>query len=257
MSFLIDLALHPTNLLALLLLAGLSWQRYGQAWLGKALTRTAATLLVVIACLPIANWMLTALENRFPQPTIPQEVTGIIVLGGMFQSTLTETRGQTSLSHAVDRLTQGMTLAHAHPEATLVFTSGKKDPRHPLSGADLAKRFLAEQHFDLSRVVFETTASNTWQNAVATYQQINPNPGSTWLLVTSAAHMPRAVGSFRQAGWSVIPYPVDYKTTGFYEFYLEFDFLGNLAAFNGVFYKWAGLVWYRLQGRSDALFPGP
>jgi uncharacterized SAM-binding protein YcdF (DUF218 family) len=33
-------------------------------------------------------------------------------------------------------------------------------------------------------------------------------------LVTSAMHMPRAVGVFRKAGFEVDAYPVDYLTTG-------------------------------------------
>ena len=32
--------------------------------------------------------------------------------------------------------------------------------------------------------------------------------------MTSALHMPRSVGSFRAAGWQIVPYPVDYTTTG-------------------------------------------
>jgi uncharacterized SAM-binding protein YcdF (DUF218 family) len=36
-----------------------------------------------------------------------------------------------------------------------------------------------------------------------------PKPGERWLLVTSAYHMPRAVGLFRKVGFAVEPYPVD------------------------------------------------
>ena len=39
-------------------------------------------------------------------------------------------------------------------------------------------------------------------------------PGKRWLLITSAYHMPRAMGAFRQAGFEVEPWPVDYRTRG-------------------------------------------
>ena len=41
---------------------------------------------------------------------------------------------------------------------------------------------------------------------------LNPQPDQDWILVTSAFHMPRAVGVFCQANWPVIPYPVDHRS---------------------------------------------
>jgi uncharacterized SAM-binding protein YcdF (DUF218 family) len=38
---------------------------------------------------------------------------------------------------------------------------------------------------------------------------MQPKPGERWLLVTSAAHMPRAIGCFRRAGFAVEACPVD------------------------------------------------
>jgi uncharacterized SAM-binding protein YcdF (DUF218 family) len=44
-------------------------------------------------------------------------------------------------------------------------------------------------------------------------QILAAEPGTNWILITSANHMPRAIGSFAAAGWSgVIPYPVDFQT---------------------------------------------
>ena len=81
-----------------------------------------------------------------------------------------------------------------------------------------------------------------------------PQPGSRWILVTSAAHMPRSMGSFEAAGWTgVIPYPVDY-TTG-----TDFEQLYSLRlGFNSMrqtLHEIAGLVVYRLTARSSELLP--
>ena len=64
------------------------------------------------------------------------------------------------------------------------------------------------------RMTFESASRNTYENAVLTKALVAPKPGETWLLVTSAAHMPRSVGIFRAAGWPVLAYPVDYRTSG-------------------------------------------
>jgi uncharacterized SAM-binding protein YcdF (DUF218 family) len=86
---------------------------------------------------------------------------------------------------------------------------------------------------------------------------VKPQAGQQWLLVTSAWHMPRAVGVFRRLGWSVIPYPVDYRTDGVAIAYRGFDLKGGLERFSLAAREWVGLAVYRLLGRSDAWFPAP
>ena len=65
---------------------------------------------------------------------------------------------------------------------------------------------------DARRILVETRSRNTYENAVYSKELAQPQPGQIWLLVTSANHMPRAVGCFRAVGFDVIPYPVDYDT---------------------------------------------
>lgn len=68
--------------------------------------------------------------------------------------------------------------------------------------------------------------------------------------------MPRAVGVFRRAGWSITPYPVDYRTTGQLELAFEFDVAGRLSELDLAAKEWVGLAAYRLTGYTDSLFPG-
>jgi DUF218 domain len=62
------------------------------------------------------------------------------------------------------------------------------------------------------RIIVERKSRNTTENAAFTKQLVMPKPGERWLLVTSAMHMPRAVGVFRKAGFAVDAYPVGYQT---------------------------------------------
>jgi uncharacterized SAM-binding protein YcdF (DUF218 family) len=64
------------------------------------------------------------------------------------------------------------------------------------------------------RMMFEAKSRNTWENAVFTRELVKPKPGETWLLVTSAWHMPRSIGIFLRVGFPVVPYPVAYRTFG-------------------------------------------
>jgi uncharacterized SAM-binding protein YcdF (DUF218 family) len=87
---------------------------------------------------------------------------------------------------------------------------------------------------------------------------LHPAPDDRWLLITSAYHMPRAVGAFRQAGFDVIPFPVDFRTRDAGDLLRPF---GNVAAglqrADLAVKEWIGLLAYRMTGRSSAFFPAP
>ena len=67
--------------------------------------------------------------------------------------------------------------------------------------------------------------------------------------------MPRAVGCFRAAGWTVLPYPTDFRTAGHLSLVSELSLSGQLARANSAAKEWVGLLVYYMLGRTDALFP--
>jgi uncharacterized SAM-binding protein YcdF (DUF218 family) len=149
-------------------------------------------------------------------------------------------------------------LARQFPDAKLVFTGGTGSLLEPnLREADAAARFLYRLGVDPSRVLFERKSRNTFENAVFTRQAVQPGPADRWLLVTSARHMPRAVGAFRQAGWRVDPFPVDYRTRRTLNPWRNLNFSARLGALRAALREWVGLAFYYATGRSSALFPAP
>lgn len=250
---------QPSNLLLLLLVAGaaLLWSRHRN--LGRRLVAAAAAIAVIIAVVPLDAWMIRSLENRFPAvEALPERVTGIITLGGAVDQAVTAARGQISLKRYVERLTVFVALAHRYPEARLAYTGGSASLFRPdLKEVPVARRFFAEMGLDPVRVAFEDRARNTHENAVFAHALLRPGPGETWVLITSAMHMPRAVGAFRKAGWHVLPYPVDYVTAGRGGFSLRLSLSTGLAGLSAAVKEWTGLVAYYLLGRTGSLFPGP
>lgn len=249
----------PANLVMLALLAGaaLLWTRWRKA--GRLTVTVVALAAVLIAVLPLSDWAMAPLENRFQTPRqMPERITGIITLGGVVNANLTMKRGQVALLSGAERLTEFVALARQHPEARLVFSGGTGSLLNPdLKEAPLARRLLVSLGFDVNRVAFEDQSRNTYENAVLTQALVKPKPGERWVLVTSALHMPRSVGVFRAAGWEVIPYPVDYLTRGDGSFALRFDFQSGLNVLRLAAREWTGLLVYRLLGRTKALFPAP
>ena len=70
--------------------------------------------------------------------------------------------------------------------------------------------------------------------------------------------MPRSVGAFRQAGFEVEAFPVDWRTGGWSDAAQPFDRLSSgLSRADVALREWTGLLTYWLAGRSSALFPAP
>ncbi len=250
--------LRPNTLALLLAVVGLAlvWrgQRFGRWPLALGLGWYAAVFL-----LPVSTALVLPLESRFTRPaTLPGPVTGILVLGGAVEQRLTAAHGIPALNGAAERMTEAVALARRHPEARLVFTGGSAAimPGGPTE-ADTARRLFADLGLPSSRLTFEDESRNTWENALLTHRLVNPRAEETWLLVTSASHMPRAVGSFRAAGWRVVPWPVNHTTGADPTLWYNWPFPTRLNQSEGALREWIGLAVYRLTGRTDAFFPAP
>jgi uncharacterized SAM-binding protein YcdF (DUF218 family) len=200
------------------------------------------------------------LEERFSRANLAdgRPVDGIIILGGGEETHIPATRRVQSITEAGERLTEGLALALRFPKARLVFTGGtisfsEKDAE---TGARSAALFMSELGLPRDRLILEEKARNTRENAVFTRALVMPKPGERWLLVTSAWHMPRAIGCFRAIGFYVEPWPVDYRTGGPQDAW-KFDTRPSegLLRTDIMLREWIGLLAYRLQGYTDALFP--
>lgn len=260
MSKILWMLVDPGNLvlLALALGTGLLWTRWSR--FGRRLLVGATLAAVVVAVVPFAEWGWGVLESRFPRPSaLPERVEGIIVLGGIVDPVQTRARGEEAIGGAMERLVAFARLAQRYPEAKLVFTGGSGDPwNQEFKEGHAVGPLLAMLGVAPYRVLFEAESRNTYENAVFSRRLVEPEAGERWLLVTSAFHMPRAVGCFRQAGWPVIAYPTDFNTAVQQAgFRLRFNVTGGFASLSGLLHEGAGLLFYRLTGRTDAFFPAP
>jgi uncharacterized SAM-binding protein YcdF (DUF218 family) len=118
-------------------------------------------------------------------------------------------RGTSTLTAAANRMTTLVMLAKRYPQAKLVFTGGSGAIEQGVSNeAEYARILLEQLGLPPDRVVFEDASRTTWENAVNTYALVKPQSSELWILLTSASHMPRAVGVlFRKLGWTVLPWP--------------------------------------------------
>jgi uncharacterized SAM-binding protein YcdF (DUF218 family) len=249
---------QPSNFLLFLLIVGSALLIAGRRSAGTWLTTGATAALTIIGFMPVGAWLLLPLENRFTaNPPLPSTVTGIIALGGGIDLEVSAARDQIALDpEAAQRLVTLVTLGRRYPQARLAFTGGSGELfGSGVSEAAVAERTLAGLGADLERVIFEGRARNTFENAQYVGALLEPERHECWVLITSAYHMPRAVGVFQKVGWRVLPYPVDYRTTGTRTPFARLDVADRLQEFDLAAHSWLGLLAYWLMDRSSALLP--
>lgn len=226
---------------------------------GFALAGSGFALFVVLALSPLGLLMMNVLEERFPKPRLPAEIAGIIVLGGSFDTVIARTRREPELNEAADRITATMALSRQYPNARVIFSGGSASMiAKDISETIPARELMLSLGLEADRLLLEDQSRNTAENASFTKAIADPQPGETWLLVTSAYHMPRAVGCFRIAGFDVVPYPVDYRTPSGTEVWSPSTAtVRNVEKVHFAIREFLGLAAYRISGRTDAFFPSP
>jgi uncharacterized SAM-binding protein YcdF (DUF218 family) len=251
----------PINLLLFATLGGVLLCYGRRARFGRALALTAILILVAAATLPLGVLLISPLEDRFPLP--PPDLPppeGIIVLGGAINALASAARGQTVFDEGGERLTEAVILAKRFPQARVVYTSGTNSLLGGSSTEALqARKLMSQMGIAPERVTIEDKSRNTDENARFTAAIVHPEPSQHWLIVTSAFHMPRAMGVFEKARFHPVAYPVSFYTVGQWRVDLRLSFKAerNLRVFETALHEWIGLAAYWASGRSDHLFPGP
>ncbi len=260
LSKLLWLLTAPVNVITLALSIGGLLLLRGRSTRGRGFVLAAGLGLLICGVMPSGTLLLRVLENRFPSAALGDEApTGIIVLGGAVDQVIGAARGQVAITNAATRITEAVVLARRYPGARIVYSGGSNALVAEIgSEAADAKRLWVSMGVDPSRITLEDRSRNTVENAEFSRDLLQPKTGQRWLLVTSAYHMPRAMGLFRAAGFPVEPVPVDYRTTDTWrDFEPNRDVGVGLARFDMVTREWIGLAGYWFTGKIASVFPGP
>jgi uncharacterized SAM-binding protein YcdF (DUF218 family) len=257
--------LQPSTLIALLIGYGAILIWTGWARWGRRFVSVGAALLLIAGLSPLGNALILPLEDRFPRTDLdqPPPPAGFIVLGGVEDRLVGRARKAPTLNEAGERVVETVMLARRFPEAKIAFSGGDAGILYKSdSEAAGAQRLLTDAGVAPDRLILESGARDTYENAIYLKAELEKlgllGPGKRWVLITSAYHMPRAMASFRRAGFEVEAWPVDYRTRGSADLMRPFDKVSEgLRRVDVATREWVGLLAYRLAGRTDSLLPAP
>lgn len=251
--------LSPSALFVWLTLLVLIFLYRGYLQAAKTVLLTMVLIGFTVMAYPIGDILLEKLEQRFSVPAIlPEQIDGIIVLGGGEQLKTSLSWQAPQSGEAGDRYLAAAMLARHYPQTPLWVSGGSnlvQQPQHD-KVADIHRQLLLMAGVSASKVHIEQNSRNTYEN-IQNLFQVLPRPDGQYLLVTSAYHMPRSIGIARNVGLNVIAYPVDYRSQRGGQRQWDFALFEHLETLEPAIREWLGLIVYYLTGKTSQFLPGP
>ena len=154
----------------------------------------------------LPHYVTAKLENEYPIVTRPNpDIHWIVVLGGGHANGSELSANQLLSSVSIKRLIEGVRLYRQLPVAKLLLSGG--DNSAGISEAEYLGEVIAWFAISPQDRILETGSTNTASQALAIKKWLQDKP---FYLVTSAAHMPRAMELCQRQGLHPIAAPTDF-----------------------------------------------
>lgn len=217
LSKILDVGLSPLCWAMALVALGLLAPRVPRPALALWMRRAPAAgllLLYVFSIELVANALWRALEAP-PLTTMREGETYdvAVILGGMLEDRALRAYGKPYYNDNVDRLIAARELLVTGKAQRALLSGG--DGNLGQNGAEEAtvlKQQLVDWGVEPARLIVEDRSRNTRENAVESAAILRREGWTKILLVTSAFHMPRALGCFRAVGLEPATLAVDLRS---------------------------------------------
>ncbi len=222
--------------------------------LGRLLSWTGVLVSLVLMIPATISWLLGPLEAvPVVTPAALQGAGAIVILGGGRRSYAPDFGGETVNRLTLERVRYGARLAKVTRLPVLVSGGVATEEFH--SEASLMAESLRED-FGVQPRWLEEYSVNTAENARNAAILLRRAGIERIVLVTQAAHMPRARRYFEAEGLTVIPAPTGFQSSpasadDCFNCFNWFDWLPTQNASYAGWYalhEWAGLLQQRLSG---------
>jgi len=248
--------LSPTNLIVLLMALGTIQLLRNKISAAKKILLPTVIVSLILLGYPAGDYLMHPLETRFSKPEVlADDIDGIIVLGGG-ENLKISVGWDTAEVGDGDRFIGAALLAKHYPEVPVIFSGGSGLLRFDTTttGGDIAHQLLTTVGIDQDRLVIESQSRNTYENFALLKDKL-PKLDGTYMLVTSAFHMPRSVGIARQQNINVIAYPLDYYSNKAEFRQWGFSLISHLKVLEIAWREWIGLTVYYWTGKTSEWLP--
>ncbi len=205
-----------------------------------------------------------SLEWRYMPPTGEVKADAIVLLGGGTEAPDTP-RQMVEINSAGDRVLYAAQLYKAGAAPLIILSGGNMSysQERSTTPAQEMQAMLVDLGVPQEALVLQSQSQNTAEDAYFTSAILAEKQIRTVILVTSAAHMERALMMFASPEISIIPAPTDYNVTQrSWENLMRWDWKtilthvmpdgGNIARTNLILHEYLGIFFYRVKFLWDS-----
>lgn len=220
MNILIDkifaLIIYPLGLGILLVLVGIALDLAGRRFASTLVLICAVTGLWGFSTPLASRFLLSTVETTNSSPGVFSADVAIL-LGGIMRGQ-NERGDHPDLTDAADRAVEAFRLFRTGRVKHILVTGGNLPwSTDPVPEAQHISNLLREWGIPDRAILIEDKSRNSWENAVNSKKLWDRYRFTSGFLVTSAAHMPRALAVFRRAGFHVFPAATDFRAQPYFE----------------------------------------
>jgi len=220
----------------------------------RTLAIVGAIGLYLLSIQPVLKLLASGLESKYPvaaAAAIRQTNVVVVLSAGIVEdvpvsfSPLPAAPGTVS----VVRLSEGVRLYRkikSQERSCVIILTGGRVFGSAYAASEVSREWLMAMGVPGNDIRLETASRTTFEEARSVLPLLQHEAAEAVLLVTSAAHMPRAVASFRKFGTTVIPAPCDFSAR---ELNL-FSFLPSAESLRenrAMLWEYIGAVFYKLK----------
>jgi uncharacterized SAM-binding protein YcdF (DUF218 family) len=254
---LISILLSPLPLSLALLATGLLLLWFTKRQMaGKAIVTGGFLILILFSFSFVSDSLLKPIEARYPplmsesdilsgRNHLPQAKWIVVLGGGHVSDPHLPVTSQISPGSLI-RLTEGVRLHRKLPGSKMILMGGPVfDPVPEVETEAKVAEIMNVSHKDL---ILEKRSKDTEEQAQNIKAMVGNDP---FILVTSAAHMPRSVALFKKTGLTPIPAPTNHRVIQRQDMSPDafIPSLGGIGKAENAMYENLCMVWSKMRGK--------
>lgn len=248
------LVLAPSHFLLLILLLAVILFK-SKPKLSYLLSSFVTIIFVLIALTPVEHLVLAPLEQRISPPSSLNNIDSVVVLGGGQQKKQSHQFPYSGFGQHTGRMIAAIDLAR-QLNVPLIFVGGQEQGNHEIYLESTSLTTLLNMtKLSPAQVFINNSSHDTYDNAIQAKKILVAQQLKQSLLITSAAHMPRAFGVFQQQEINVVPFPVEYKLNKESHWFSPISLVKKLYLIEYGVHEWLGLTKYYLLGMTQSFLP--
>ena len=204
----------------------------------KVLLSSAFGLFMLFSYPPLSNFLVENLENKYPKYDYKEDIKYIHVLGAGHN--IDKSQPLSSQVSRIKRILEGV-IIHKQTEGSKLILTGYKGTTN-ISNAQMNANVAIALGVKEKNIIINGKPKDTKEEAIFTKSLLGEE---SFILVTSATHMPRSMRLFRSLGLNPIPAPTDFHKRKI-NTYLKLP-TGSLVKSTLAMHEYIGILWSMIK----------